>query len=64
MEEADVGDVERGSNSRGSRNGDIPKRLRLRPGVAFVPSALFMMDAVVLVDSAMLQADAETSHFG
>jgi hypothetical protein len=61
MREAEVGNAERGPESRGTRNGDIPKRLRLRPDVALVHSALFMIDAVVLVDGARFETDAGSS---
>jgi hypothetical protein len=39
----------------------MPKRLMLRPDVAFVPSALFMMDPMVLTDSEIHPGDFGTS---
>jgi hypothetical protein len=47
---------------QGTLCGDImPKRFMLRPDVAFVHSALFMMDAVVLTDSEIHPGDFGTS---
>jgi hypothetical protein len=59
-----VGDTDREAESGGTRKGDIPKRLKLLPGVAFLHSALFMMDAVVLVDGARCETELGSSDLG
>jgi hypothetical protein len=40
--------------------GVLPVRLRLRPDLAFVHSALFMMDAFVLSECEIPPGDVET----
>jgi hypothetical protein len=39
----------------------IPNRFKLRSDVAFVHSALFMMDAIALTDREVLPGDSEFS---
>jgi hypothetical protein len=46
-----------GAKKREAPWGDIPRHLKLRSDVAFVHSALFMMDAVILTDSEILPSD-------
>ena len=58
MWEGDVGEFEREPNGREVLVGDVPSRLKLRRDVAFVHSALFMMDAIALTDSEILPGDA------
>ena len=52
-----MGDLERRPKRRVALSGGIPVRLKLRPDLAFVHSALFMMDAIVLTESEVPQGD-------
>lgn len=49
-----MGERERGPKGREVLVTDVPRRLKLRCDVAFVHSALFMMDAFALTESEIL----------